>query len=185
MTPIVTPPAVTAACSSGDEPWLLMRSRVDVDRERLTDALYQSFHVEEVDVAPSAAPVLPDRRTHPRAAERAPFSSATRETDTELEQPHIALLPPAVVGDGIDEPRQQRRPQDGEVLGQRIRDWNEAAIAGERRRDLGSDEAEGDRFREPAPVITLRSRRARAVRGSIAGAAETRGGNVAGIRSKP
>ena len=117
-------------------------------------------------------------------ARRSP--AAAREAAADLEQAHVALLAPAVVRDGIDQPGQRRRAQHGEVLGQRVGDRHQVAVGRERRRGGLGDEAERHRLGEAGRRSgRARSWRARAMRGSDGGGAAVSAGNVTGIRSKP
>ncbi len=92
--------------------------------ERLDDAL----EVEEGDVA-GASRSSPRRRARPSrrapSARRSPLVATNRVPN--LEQPHVALPVAAVVAHRVDEARQQRRPQHGERLRQRVRDRHEVA----------------------------------------------------------
>ena len=133
----------------------------------------------------SSAPAPPMPVQAQASARRSPLRA--REAGADLEQPDVALFAAAVVRHRVDEARQRRRPQHRKVLRQRIGDRHDVAVGARRARPPPRHEAERHRFGKPgAPSGSLRSWRARAIRGSIGRGADGRApGNVTGRRSKP
>ena len=139
----------------------------------------------------AARPVLAARRRRSTRCATPRVSPSAREPRADLEQPHVAPAVPAVVRDRVDQARQQRRAaacRTSRTAGSR-RAIDRAARRRRRRNGsaaLGLDEAERDRFGQPAAVSDpphqliardARIRRRRRLRSST--------GNVASSLSKP
>ena len=104
---------------SVDEVGTAAGANVAVDAERPAQRLDDALDVEEVHRSRTARPMRRCGAAGPHAGNaRGPRRSA--EARAGLEQPDVALLAPPVVRRRVDQSRQQRRPQDGVLLRQRI-----------------------------------------------------------------
>ena len=133
-------PATRNPCAAGRE--------LGLDADGLADPLDDALGVEEVDGARRPRPVRPVGGAAPDERHRAALAGA-REAAAGLEQPDVLPLAAAVVGAGVDQARQQRRPEDGELLRERVGDRCrlDARLA-ERRARVLLDEGERRRLRE-------------------------------------
>ena len=97
--------------------------RLDANRhtQRVAQMLGRALDVEEVDLTRAARPVLALRGAGPRERDAARLAGR-REARADLEQLDVAPAVAPVVRDGVDQPREQRRPQRVELPGQRICD---------------------------------------------------------------
>ena len=132
--------------ASTDEPGPVVRGPGrDVQSERLAQELRDALGVEHVHVAGAAAPVVgPRAGQHPGQPRHL---AGRKERRARFEQPHVVGFPPPAVDQRIDQAGQQRRPQDGELLGQRIGDVDErVGRRHERRRGVPLDEGERARL---------------------------------------
>src|SRR5690349_647996 len=98
----------------GGTPWcqpaVATRLGANLDAERLGDAFRHSLDVEEVDRAASAAPVIAADVAGPGTRKGATLPVRPREPIAQLEEPHVAPLPAAVVRHRIDQTGKGRRP---------------------------------------------------------------------------
>ena len=92
-----------------------------LDADRLADALDDALGVEEVDGARRRRPVRPVRGAAPDERDRASLAVA-RESAAGFEQADVLPLAPAVVRARVHQTRQERRPEDGELLREGVGD---------------------------------------------------------------
>src|SRR6185369_15700542 len=134
--------------AASHEPAFAMNIGPDVDSERIRHALDDGFDVEEIDVARAAAPMFRDRCARPCAGEGTTLAAGARKTRTDFEQSDVPLLAPTVMRDGVNQAWERRRPQDREILRERVRNRDELALFRKRRRGAGANEAKRHRLRK-------------------------------------
>ena len=131
----------------------------------------------------AAAPVPGVAAPTHASAERPALAAAVAKTRAQLEQPHVVLPAAAVVGDRIDQPGQQRRPQHRELLRERVQDLDDLRLRrrtsaaasramNEKVTRFGEAGRRGEAPHEPValePAIRFRGRRRRAPGTSSAG----------------
>ena len=161
--------------------------RVDRRASGLADALDDALHVEEVDVARAAAPVLGAGGAGPRArharAVRRRLARTGRRSRTAARR--------AARAGGCARPRRRGRaaptaaaPRSSPTAGSRSATRSPSAANGAAA--ASRDEAERDRLGETRRRSGSRAAaRACGMRGSIGGGAAVSAGNVTGMRSKP
>ena len=127
------------------------------------------------------------RRAAPRECRRAAFTRCGHEPAAGFEQADVFPRAPAVVRARVDQPGQQRRPQHGVLLGQRVGDRRRfRARLDERHRRLAFDERERHRFGEAAGDETAGEAHVRARSPYPAAvAAPVSAGNAAGMLVEP
>ena len=139
----------------------------------------------------STAPALPlqcsDARAGQHPARRASLAVG-RKTAPSFEQPDVVRLAAPVVDERVEQARQERRPQHGELLGQRVGDRDRrrrrarrTAAAAARSMNVNVHGLLQAGAAQDAAQAAVASRR----RATAAAAPSRSGGNVAGIRSKP
>src|SRR4029078_838085 len=106
-------------------------------------SFYDAFDVEEIGVAQASRPVrrfcgsAPDRSRGPS------FADLGAEPAAGLEQPDVLAAAPPVMGTGVDQTREKRRPEHRVLLRQRIGDRRRfLTLRAEWQRGLAFDERE-------------------------------------------
>jgi len=129
-------------------------------------------------------PVLHHAGARQREGHPVAFAFGGGEAGAHLEQPHVADLVPAVVRHAVDEPRQQRRPEDGELLGERVGERHRRlARAGDGAASAASMKVQLTASEKPAAARTWRTSAFLAIRGSGRGATARSGGKCDGTLS--
>ena len=131
-----------------DKPLLTVRDDMDLDPQRLAQSFDDPLDIEEVDVSGTPTPVIANCRPSPGARHRSPLAAAPVESIADFEQADVAALPASVVCHRTDESRQDGWSQYAERGGERVGNWHQVTLSGERRGGGLFDEPKRHRFRE-------------------------------------
>ena len=107
--------------TAGDEESDVRRCELCVDTNRFADRFDDTAGVEEVDGTSGRRPVRAFGGARPDKRDGTPLAVAG-EAAAGLEQANVFPLAAAVVRARVDQTGQQRRPQHGKLLGQRVGD---------------------------------------------------------------